>query len=271
MKQKTGVILMILIVLAGLSLCLYPIVSNSLHERAGSQSIARYDESVSGLSGGAGEEELGKAEAYNRALLRASRGQEPTGVSASDYDSLLNWSGDGMMGYVEIPSIQCRLPICHGTDAAILESYVGHMPSSSLPVGGAGTHCVLTGHTGIPSAKLLTDLDKVGEGDRFTLTVLDRKLTYEVDQILVVKPNETEALRIVEGEDYCTLITCTPYGVNTHRLLVRGHRVSGALPEEAAPDPLEFLYSPVMIVLAVLLLLLMMIYVFTRNRDKRRR
>ena len=141
---------------------------------------------------------------------------------------LLNVDGNGVMGYIEIPSIRVSLPIYHGTSDVVLQAGIGHTEWSSLPVGGEGSHCVLPGHRGLPSAKLFTNLDKLVEGDTFTLHVLNEVLTYEVDQILVVEPQETEALQIVPGKDYCTLVTCTPYGINSHRLLVRGHRVANA-------------------------------------------
>lgn len=129
------------------------------------------------------------------------------------------------MGYIEIPSIDCSLPIYHGTEESVLQTAIGHLEWTSLPVGGESTHCVLSGHRGLPSAKLFTNLDKLVEGDVFMLRILDEVLTYEVDQILIVEPQETAELQIVEGQDYCTLVTCTPYGINTHRLLVRGHRI----------------------------------------------
>ncbi len=268
MKKHLGTILIILIILTGLSLFLYPTVSNLISEKNSSQAIGRYSDNVGGLQSGAESEELAKAEEYNRKLFRISQSAEPVSVSASDYDYLLNIAGDGMMSYIDIPKINCRLPIYHGTDADILESYIGHLSSSSLPVGGESTHCVLTGHTGMPSAKLLSDLDSMEIGDRFTLTTFNRKLTYEVDNIAVVSPDETEALNIAQGQDYCTLVTCTPYGINTHRLLVRGHRVQDAEPEVAQVSEsfVEALYSnPVMIVLAVLLIMLMITYAVIRR------
>ena len=141
------------------------------------------------------------------------------------YESLLDVSGNGIIGYIEIPTIKCSLPIYHGTDEAILQIAVGHIEGTSLPVGGSGTHCVLSGHRGLPSARLFTDLDKMVVGDTFMMRVLDETLTYEVDQIRIVLPNEMDDLEIEEGKDYCTLVTCTPYGINSHRLLVRGHRI----------------------------------------------
>lgn len=148
-----------------------------------------------------------------------------TDEERAKYEKTLDVTGTGIMGYVEIPKISVSLPIYHGTDATVLQIAIGHIPGSSLPVGGQGTHCVISGHRGLPSARLFTDIDQLREGDLFMLNVLGKTLTYQVDQIRVVLPDELDDLAIDDGQDYCTLVTCTPYGVNTHRLLVRGHRV----------------------------------------------
>ena len=147
-------------------------------------------------------------------------------VNEEKYEKLLNVDENGIMGYIQIPSINLSLPIYHGTDDYVLQSGIGHLDWTSLPIGGEGTHCVLSGHRGLPSAKLFTNLDKLVIGDTFMIRVLNEVLTYEVDQILIVDPNDTDELKIVPGKDYCTLVTCTPYGINTHRLLVRGHRIA---------------------------------------------
>ena len=162
---------------------------------------------------------------YNEKLRKNPDRYVMTEEDRKEYDSLLNVSDTGIMCYIDIPAIDCSLPIYHGTDDAVLQNAVGHLEGSSLPVGGEGTHCVISGHRGLPSARLFTDLDKLKEGDVFLLQVLERTLTYEVDQIVVVEPEDMSQLEIVEGEDLCTLVTCTPYGINTHRLLVRGHRI----------------------------------------------
>jgi sortase A len=162
---------------------------------------------------------------YNRSLIDRPNTYTLNDEQKAEYDQILDIGGLGIMGYIEVPAIGVTLPIYHGTDEAVLQIAVGHLEWTSLPVGGESSHCVVSGHRGLPSAKLFTDLDKLVVGDIFVFRVLDEILTYEVDQILIVKPNETEALLIQEGQDLCTLITCTPYGVNSHRLLVRGHRV----------------------------------------------
>lgn len=232
MKKHITTILFITTLLAGLSLLLYPTVSdwwNSLHQ---SRAIAGYAEAVAGLDGEAYELWWEKARQYNEKLAREGGRHRMTEGEKGEYEAQLNVAGNGVMGYIEIPSIHCTLPIYHGTDEAVLQIAVGHMEGTSLPVGGEGSHCVLSGHRGLPSAKLFTDLDQVGEGDTFLLHVLDETLAYEVDQVKVVLPEEAGDLEAVRGEDYCTLVTCTPYGINTHRLLVRGSRTE-YLPEEA--------------------------------------
>lgn len=228
MKKKTSnliTIILILILLAGLSLLLYPTVSdywNSFHQ---SRAIASYAEQVAKIDSDTYEQLWADAQAYNRSLIGKVGRYDMTDEERAKYESLLDVSGNGIIGYIEIPSIKCSLPIYHGTDEAILQIAVGHIEGTSLPVGGSGTHCVLSGHRGLPSARLFTDLDKMVVGDTFMMRVLDETLTYEVDQIRIVLPNEMDDLEIEEGKDYCTLVTCTPYGINSHRLLVRGHRI----------------------------------------------
>lgn len=273
MKKSSIInIVLILLLLVGLSLLLYPSISdywNSLHQ---SQAIANYAEDVAQLD----EEEYSQlwqeAEAYNQALRERKNSYFLTEEEKEEYNRLLDPSGYGVMGYVEIPSISCSLPLYHGTDESVLQIALGHLEWSSLPTGGAGTHCVLSGHRGLPSAKLFTDLDKLVEGDIFLLQVLDRVLTYEVDQILIVEPQETASLQIFEGKDYCTLVTCTPYGKNTHRLLVRGHRVETAETEVSVRVTSEaILIEPVIVapILAMpMLVLLLIILCWPRKRKK---
>ena len=228
MKKKKDnyiTLLLFLILLAGLSLLLYPSVSdywNSLHQ---TRAIATYAEEVANLNQDQYDEIWAAAESYNASLTDRVNAYQLSDAQKEEYQQLLNVSGLGVMGYIEIPEIDVSLPIYHGTEDPVLQVAVGHLEWTSLPVGGESTHCVLSGHRGLPSAKLFTNLDKLREGDTFLLRVLDEILTYEVDQILIVEPQDTAALEIVEGQDYCTLVTCTPYGINTHRLLVRGHRI----------------------------------------------
>ena len=237
MKKKKGnftTLLLILVLLAGLSLLLYPSVSdywNSFHK---TRAIATYAEEVANLNQDQYDEIWAAAESYNTSLADRVNAYLLSDAQKEEYQQLLNVSGLGVMGYIEIPSIDCSLPIYHGTEESVLQIAVGHLEWSSLPVGGESTHCVLSGHRGLPSAKLFTNLDKLREGDIFLLRILDEVLTYEVDQILIVEPQEVGALQIVEGQDYCTLVTCTPYGINTHRLLVRGSRIEDT--QEPVPE-----------------------------------
>ena len=190
-----------------------------------SRAIASYVDQVNSLDDAQYETMLEQARAYNETLVGKEDRYILDEAETAEYNSLLDVTGTGIMGYVVIPKINVRLPIYHGTDPSVLEIAIGHIAGSSLPVGGESTHCVLSGHRGLPSAKLFTDIDQLKEGDQFMLEVLGDTLTYEVDQIKVVLPDELEDIEIEEGQDMCTLVTCTPYGVNTHRLLVRGHRV----------------------------------------------
>ena len=225
MKNKLINIFLILALVAGLSLLLYPTVSdywNSLHA---SQAVASYDQAVKSMDEGKYDELLQRAGQYNRDLFLRGTLFALTDEEREDYNSQLDIDGSGVMGYIEIPTIKVSLPIYHGTSDDVLQVAVGHLEWSSLPVGGESTHCVLSGHRGLPSAKLFTNLDQLTEGDLFVIRTLDEVLTYEVDRILIVLPSELQALAAEEGKDLCTLVTCTPYGVNSHRMLVRGHLV----------------------------------------------
>lgn len=225
MKNKLTTILLILALFVGLSLLLYPTVSdywNSLHA---SQAVADYAENVRNLEAEKYEQVLQDAKSYNQMLPYEQTTFALSEEEKEAYDALLDISGTGVMGYIEIPTVNISLPVYHGTEDAVLQIAVGHLEWSSLPVGGESTHCVLSGHRGLPSAKLFTNLDKLVAGDKFIMRVLDEVLTYEVDQILIVEPTDVSTLIIEAGKDLCTLVTCTPYGINSHRLLVRGHRI----------------------------------------------
>lgn len=224
MKNKLTTILLILALFAGLSLLLYPTVSdwNSLHA---SQAVADYAENVRNLEAEKYEQVLQDAKSYNQMLPYKQTTFALSEEEKEAYDALLDISGTGVMGYIEIPTVNISLLVYHGTEDAVLQIAVGHLEWSSFPVGGESTHCVLSGHRGLPSAKLFTNLDKLVAGDKFIMRVLDEVLTYEVDQILIVEPTDVSTLMIEAGKDLCTLVTCTPYGINSHRLLVRGHRI----------------------------------------------
>lgn len=224
MKKHLSTILLFLVFFIGLSLLLYPTFAdwwNSLHQ---SRAVASYVEQVSNMDDEKYDELWSAAWDYNRSLIDRPNDYLLSEEQKTHYENLLNITGSGIMGYIEIPRIDIVYPIYHGTDESVLQIAIGHLDWTSLPVGGEGSHCVISGHRGLPSARLFTDLDQMEVGDTFLLRVLDEVLTYEVDQILIVEPHVTEDLLIVEGEDLCTLITCTPYGINSHRMLVRGHR-----------------------------------------------
>ncbi len=224
MKKHLSTILLVLVFLVGLSVVLYPTVSDWVNRRNASRALVSYDETVNALSDADYEAYFAAADDYNRRLAATENAfYKPELVSG--YEQTLDLTGTGIMGYITIQKIGVELPIYHGTGEGVLQVAAGHLEGSSLPVGGAGTHAVISAHRGLPSAKLFTNLDELEVGDTFTVTVLDRVLTYEVDLISIVLPNETDLLQPVPGKDYLTLMTCTPYGINTHRLLVRGHRV----------------------------------------------
>lgn len=218
-------LLIVVVFVTGLSFLLYPTVSNLWNQAHQSRAIATYTEQVEKLDDSSNKEMLKAARKYNKELLKKADHWKLSKKDKKKYESLLDVSGTGIMGYIEIPKIACSLPVYHGTDEGALQIAIGHLEGSSLPVGGKSSHCVLSGHRGLPSARLFTDLDQMEEGDTFILNILGHKLAYEVDQIKVVLPEEMSDLEIQEGKDLCTLVTCTPYGINTHRLLVRGHRV----------------------------------------------
>lgn len=224
MKKSLMTVFVAACFLIGLSLLLYPSVSNWWNSIHASSVIIDYAAAQQNLSDEECAALFAAAEAYNRSI---SEIDFPLMYydRVEGYEQTLNLDGSGVMGYVTIPKIDVKLPVLHGTTEGVLQKAVGHLEGTSLPTGGAGNHCVLSAHCGLPSARLFTDLDQMKTGDQFTLTVLNREMIYEIDQILTVEPQEVEALYPVEGEDYCTLVTCTPYGVNSHRLLVRGRRI----------------------------------------------
>ena len=273
MKRHGTTVILLVVLIAGLSLLLYPSFSdwwNSMHQ---SRAVASYVEQVAQID----EEQYAHlwdaAWNYNRSLIDRPNTYTLSDEQKAEYDQILDIGGLGIMGYIEVPAIGVTLPIYHGTDEAVLQIAVGHLEWTSLPVGGESSHCVVSGHRGLPSAKLFTDLDKLVVGDIFVFRVLDEILTYEVDQILIVKPNETEALLIQEGQDLCTLITCTPYGVNSHRLLVRGHRVENQEEVKAirvTADAMQI--EPVIVapIVAIPMLLVLLIFLLIPKPRRRR-
>lgn len=276
MKKSLSTVITIAIMVVGAGLLLYPSVSNYINQANSARVIYDYDQLAANASREDIDAMLLQAQEYNTELYNTPGSfAEPDLVQG--YDDLLDVTGTGIMGYISIEKLGVNLPIYHGTATEVLQVGVGHLEGSSLPVGGPGTHCVLSGHRGLPSSKLFTDLDKLEVGDRFVITVLDTKLVYEVDQIKVVLPDEIADLQVVEEMDYCTLLTCTPYGINTHRLLVRGVRVDevGAIPSASAVnealrvDPL--IVAPIIASPFLLGAIGVASYVTDRKRRKRKR
>ena len=276
MKKHLSTILLVGVFLLGLGILLYPSVSdywNSMHQ---TRAIGAYEDTLSGMTQKDYSEYFAQADAYNAAL--ASLPTPLTGYEVLDtleevpkYRDVLDVNGMGIMGYIDIDEIGVELPIYHGTDPSVLNVAVGHLEGTSLPVGGVGTHCVLSAHRGLPSARLFTDLDRLKVGDTFTLTVLNRLLTYQVDQVLIVEPDQVEALAIDPNEDYCTLVTCTPYGINTHRLLVRGHRVENAEEKPVIYVPADMVrIDPLVVTPAVAAPMLLVLLIFLLIRYRKR-
>lgn len=271
-KKNLSSIILVLIFIIGLSLLLYPSFSdywNSFHQ---SRAIASYAQTVTTIDDDQYEKMWAQAQEYNTTLAKKQNRWVLSEEEYEEYEGLLNIGGTGIIGYIEIPNIKVSLPIYHGVDEAVLQIAVGHIEGSSLPVGGEGTHCVISGHRGLPSAKLFTNLDEMEEGDHFMMRVLDETLTYEVDQIRIVEPEDLSALEIEEGKDLCTLVTCTPYGINSHRLLVRGHRVENmesANSIRVTADAMQI--DPVMVapVIAVPILLILLIWLLVHYRKRR--
>lgn len=274
MKKHLSTILLVLALLVGAALLLYPTASdywNSFHQ---SQAIATYAEEVAGLTTVDYEKVWLSAVAYNERMSAAGNPFILSEEQWEEYLKELNVSGSGIMGYIEIPKIECSLPIYHGTDESVLQIAIGHIEGTSLPVGGAGTHCALSGHRGLPSAKLFTHLDQLSEGDVFMLRVLNETLTYEVDQIHIVLPQEVDDLAMVPGRDFCTLVTCTPYGINSHRLLVRGKRIENSEAATAiriTSDAIRI--DPILVapVAAVPMLLILSIYLIANPGGKKKK
>lgn len=273
MKKNASNIILILIFVIGLSLLLYPSFAEYWNSFTSSRAIATYTEQVASIDNDAYEQLWQEAKAYNETLLGRSNEFLLSDEQMAEYLRLLDVSGLGIMGYIEIPCIDVSLPIYHGTEDSVLQVAIGHLEWTSLPVGGASTHCVLSGHRGLPSARLFTDLDQVKEGDYFMMHILDQTLTYEVDQIRIVLPHEVDDLLIQEGKDLCTLVTCTPYGVNSHRMLVRGRRVDNLEEEQViriTSDAvvIEKLVVAPFVLVPILLIMLLFLMISTPKKRK---
>lgn len=273
-KKNFPTIILVLILLAGVGFLAYPSFAdwwNSFHQ---SRAVASYMNSVAELDTEEYERLLASADAYNRVLAMTGLQWSLDEEEEKAYNKQLNIDDSGIMGYIDIPKINVTLPIYHGTDEEVLQVAIGHLSGTSLPVGGTSTHCIVSGHRGLPSARLFTDLDKMVEGDTFTMAVLNRTVTYQVDQIRTVEPDDLNGLQIEKGKDLCTLVTCTPYGINTHRLLVRGHRVENAqgdAPVIADAMQIESIYTAPFVAAPILLILLVGMFLFTGKRKRRNR
>ena len=271
MKRHGTTIILLLVLVIGLSLVLYPTFSdwwNSMHQ---SRAVTSYVEQVANIDKEQYDRIWNAAWEYNASLADRLNSFVLDETQEAEYNELLDIGGTGIMGYIEVPAIGVTLPVYHGTDEAVLQVAVGHLEWTSLPVGGESSHCVVSGHRGLPSARLFTDLDKLVVGDQIIFRVLDEILTYEVDQILIVEPHQTEDLMIERGKDLCTLVTCTPYGINTHRLLVRGHRVetqeeAQTIRVTADATQIEPIIVAPMVALPILLILLIGLMIPKKRR-----
>lgn len=277
MKKVLPVLAVVLIFVLGLGIMLYPTIANYVNARSQTVAIDHYEEAAR-ANAAYYEGLLEQAQAFNREIFENGGLVNLTDEQKAAYETLLNLNGDGVMGYIEIPRLELKLSIGHGTEEDVLQRMVGHIEGSSLPVGGESTHAVLSAHRGLPTAKLFSDLDLMQVGDRFTIHTLNQTLTYQVDQITVILPEEIEALAIEPGGDYVTLMTCTPYAVNTHRLLVRGVRVEGAAPtpepalsEKEPPDARRLLQNVVLPALAAVLFGMMLVLLMKVIRGGKRK
>ena len=273
MKGKWSYVILILVFLVGLSLLLYPTVSdwwNSFHQ---SRAIMNYTQMVANLDDEEYDRILNSAREYNNNVARNGIKWSLTDEERAVYDEELNFAKNGNMGYITIPTIEVEIPLYHGTSEVVLQSNIGHLEGTSLPVGGYTSHCVLSGHRGLPSARLFTDLDKMVVGDMFMLNILGETLTYSVDQIRIVEPTDLSDLQLVDGQDLCTLVTCTPYGVNTHRLLVRGHRIDNQEEKQTVrvvADAVQIETMYVAPVVAVPMVLIVIVWLIIDDRIKRK-
>ena len=271
LRKNLVTIILLGMIVVGLGLIAYPSVAdwwNSFHQ---TRAVAAYASKIADMSHEEYDKILNEAAEYNKQIAETGVRWQMSDEEIQEYNSILDITGTGIMAYIDIPKIHVQLPIYHGTDDTILQIAVGHITGSSLPVGGETSHCIVSGHRGLPSAKLFSDLDELVVGDLWTVNVLDQTLTYEVDQIRVVLPANLNFLEMEDGKDYCTLVTCTPYGVNTHRLLVRGHRVpnvQGNARVTADALQIEPAYVAPFIGIPIILILIVMLIIATRKKNK---
>lgn len=269
-RISLSTIILVIILLVGLSVMLYPTVSDWWNSRVQSQAIANYDSAVEQIDDKHYDEIMNKAHEYNSEIAKInSPFSNPDAVPG--YEDILNISGTGIMGYITIPVINVQLPIYHGTSEEVLNVAAGHLQGSSLPVGGDTTHSVISAHRGLPSARLFSDLDRLNVGDTFTITILDEILTYEIEEINIVLPTEISKLAISSGNDYVTLMTCTPYGINSHRLLVRAHRIETVYPHNVKVSADALKIDPMLVVPGICAPLLVVLIISWIISGKKRR
>lgn len=270
-KSFLSTAFLVLVLFLGLGIMLYPYISDKWNSVRQTHAISDYNDVVSNMDEKDYHGYFDKAEEYNKKIQSMAAPLVQYNEVLDEYYNALDITGTGVIGYISIESIDVELPIYHGTKDDVLNIAVGHLEGTTFPIGGESTHAVLSAHRGLPSAKLFSDLDDMAEGDIFTITVLDKVVTYQVDQILTVLPQDTKDLEIVEGKDYCTLMTCTPYGVNTHRLLVRGKRIDNIIgPAQVIKDALRISsYWVIAAVTIPLLILLFFIVLLSKNRKKK--
>ncbi len=265
-------VILVLIFLTGVGLLVYPSFSdwwNSFHQ---TRAVASYMEAVADMSSEENEKMWDAAMAYNDKLAETGVKYNLSKEELKEYNSLLDITGTGIMGYIDIPKIKIKLPIYHGVDDSVLQVAIGHLAGMSLPVGGKTAHCAVSGHRGLPSARLFTDIDRLVEKDTFTITVLDKTLTYEVDRIRIVLPHELQDLQMEQGKDYVTLVTCTPYGINTHRLLVRAHRIANLADDvRISADALKVDPLIVAPIIATSILAILLLWLILNNLSKKKK
>ena len=273
-RDRLLTIILTAMLIIGLGLLAYPSCAdywNSFHQ---SRAVMSYAESVANMNDEEYDRILDEAKTYNKELAARGINWVPSDEQKEAYRSQLDVADNGVMGYIKIQKIDVMLPIYHGTDESVLQTSIGHLEESSLPVGGESSHSMLSGHRGLPSARLFTDLDKMAEGDTFTITILNETLTYEVDHVWIVEPSDLSHLNIEEGKDYCTLITCTPYGINTHRLLVRGHRIDnldGSAMVVADALQIRPIYIAPFLAIPLLFILLLYVLISTSAKNRKKR
>lgn len=271
LKKHLLTVIMIAGLAVGTGLLLYPSVANYWNSLYQTKAIMDYNDAISSMTTQQYQEILDDAKAYNKRLGETGIQWVMTDEQKEEYNKMLKIDGSEVMGYISIPKIHVKIPVYHGTDETVLQSSIGHLEQTSLPVGGKSSHCSVSGHRGLPSARLFTDLDKIREGDTWTMNVLNETLTYEADQIRIVEPEDLTNLNITESKDFCTLITCTPYGVNTHRLLIRGHRIpnaDGNANLTADAIQIEPMYIAPFLSIPILLALLAILLITTRKARK---